>query len=1206
MRANRGAGGAVAILAILLISSIPVSANVSEIRINLSLDGLTLRPGESAMISLTVTNNHSAIRDFVVELDPAPSAPWNITIANPNLTAVYPYAQTTTTLAVDLAPDAGVGERADISVVVRVNGSTTNSTAGLALRVVPVHAASMNVSGIGIDGLVRLSPGGSTTVSIPISNLGNANDTLLLSADQEPNIADWWSSWQANNTPPPPLQPSGNEAISFLAPGSELNISSATTSPVTVNLSSLTSGLEYDLSLKARATNGSTYSWSNLQVVNSTTTAIDVSSSWTGITEGNHTLEAELSNTTTTLASLNHAVCVRIDVAECSASSSGNGTGNGTGNGSGTSIASLTTGRAVPSGWDVKWLDTPLVDVPPNTTSNSRLRISIPSDTPPGVTGLRLWVSSTRENMSYGSLIVVQVTGSVSLSVARAAGAPSLLPGSTSMLSYVVSNQGSLASLTKLSASVLNGPCSATVSTPASRILPSDSGNWSVELQALSTAHIDDICDLSIEATDLDHPGNSTLITDRVTLGALRSLVLEAPSSAIQLEPGASLDVDISVRNNGSENEDISLDITTPNGITATPPNTRTLNRGATGVFTIELFANPSVTTNGTFNFTVRARSTTSSAISSWLNLSGQVLGQSDARITGPPTARVEVTPGGQNVSFMIEVHNDGSAPLHGSLGWSGVPTNVDLIAPAGANSFIIDAGAKTSFTLDFSARSAALAAVSILTVEVQDPLSQLVLANLTVDLVVLGEPIPIITSPNQAVVVGSLRTEWLNLTVRNSGPLGDGFEFILSPTPDHQVSISPSRIDLAAGEERSIVLQILERSIPPLNSTPLTVSMSSETRTWINTDVSLSILRPAASISIDITADAAEYAPESNATGVMNVRNAGQTYDVLDLKIPAGCDAAISGVAVQEIPLNAGQRSVPIYLTCAVPKDSIAGEMQWEFGAHSRQDQGVSALSTLTTAISVANRDGLSAIGLLVAAPSPMYLSPTSDARITITVENRLNMPISASVNLLGDLNGLAFSWGDDKTQPSIDVDLAPHASMTLHLRILLGSTNMLDDRTLIVRAFTQGAGATQQASSQLNLTFAKVEQAPAGLSAPFGMRISNDAGMGLIASGWAIAAFLFLLGVLARGRRRSDGPDIGGPVIDAVMAPTLPAPVPPSIEEVVKKGPKEVSRDRNGGLDCPTCKARLRTPRNKDPPFRFTCPECDEKIRVVPNLID
>jgi hypothetical protein len=52
---------------------------------------------------------------------------------------------------------------------------------------------------------------------------------------------------------------------------------------------------------------------------------------------------------------------------------------------------------------------------------------------------------------------------------------------------------------------------------------------------------------------------------------------------------------------------------------------------------------------------------------------------------------------------------------------------------------------------------------------------------------------------------------------------------------------------------------------------------------------------------------------------------------------------------------------------------------------------------------------------------------------------------------------------------------------------------------------------------------------------------------------------------------------------------------------EEEEELGYNECRLDGDNKVNCPTCEARLGVPRGSQPPFRFTCPKCSNKIRVV-----
>jgi hypothetical protein len=52
---------------------------------------------------------------------------------------------------------------------------------------------------------------------------------------------------------------------------------------------------------------------------------------------------------------------------------------------------------------------------------------------------------------------------------------------------------------------------------------------------------------------------------------------------------------------------------------------------------------------------------------------------------------------------------------------------------------------------------------------------------------------------------------------------------------------------------------------------------------------------------------------------------------------------------------------------------------------------------------------------------------------------------------------------------------------------------------------------------------------------------------------------------------------------------------------EEEIPLGPNEVRIDEYNKVTCCSCEARLGVPEDSEPPFRFTCPKCDTRIRVV-----
>ena len=77
-----------------------------------------------------------------------------------------------------------------------------------------------------------------------------------------------------------------------------------------------------------------------------------------------------------------------------------------------------------------------------------------------------------------------------------------------------------------------------------------------------------------------------------------------------------------------------------------------------------------------------------------------------------------------------------------------------------------------------------------------------------------------------------------------------------------------------------------------------------------------------------------------------------------------------------------------------------------------------------------------------------------------------------------------------------------------------------------------------------------------------------------------------------------------------DAFLPPSLeslpPLPTPVVEDEIMPPAPATLAENEVRMIDgrkvnCPSCQETLGVPRGAKPPFRFTCPSCEIKIRVV-----
>ena len=134
--------------------------------------------------------------------------------------------------------------------------------------------------------------------------------------------------------------------------------------------------------------------------------------------------------------------------------------------------------------------------------------------------------------------------------------------------------------------------------------------------------------------------------------------------------------------------------------------------------------------------------------------------------------------------------------------------------------------------------------------------------------------------------------------------------------------------------------------------------------------------------------------------------------------------------------------------------------------------------------------------------------------------------------------------------------------ASITIEAESMVGSQS-IDDESEILTFEVDGPSVP-----------------PDGMDLGF-MKLSNQNSIVLLSAGWAISLLMFAYIRLFR-----KAPEIEEEEVE---------------EEEIPLGPNEVRIDEYNKVTCTSCDARLGVPEDSEPPFRFTCPKCQVRIRVV-----
>ena len=247
---------------------ISTTSATGVIELSLSEQHVLMSPGTTTNLTLTIHNNDSQINDYTVELNPNYNSAWNLSIVDSNIEDVLPTFSSSTTIVVTLNSLALLSDQTTIEFVVNQSGSSDSSSIEAILSVQPHYEASLDISNVGVGGLVLVNPGSTVDVDVDVMNLGNMNDTILLDVVNEPDLAQWWDDYNSAQSEP---VVNGNETITLVEPamGSEIDISQEDLE-ILVNASGLTPNLEYDFYMNAYDENGT---WFNgwISTFNSTT-----------------------------------------------------------------------------------------------------------------------------------------------------------------------------------------------------------------------------------------------------------------------------------------------------------------------------------------------------------------------------------------------------------------------------------------------------------------------------------------------------------------------------------------------------------------------------------------------------------------------------------------------------------------------------------------------------------------------------------------------------------------------------------------------------------------------------------------------------------------------------------------------------------------------------------------------------------------------
>ena len=1002
---------------------------------------------------------------------------------------------------------------------------------------------------------VILSPGEATNITLTINNNGSTIETYSIA------VSGFDSVWE--------VIPSDSN-VSGVIP-----TFSATTN-IAVRLS--TTALPNDsgtltITVTEPDANVSSTIDVQLSVLPQYLPAIDASSAGdNGLVEMAPGDEVNLSIMVANNGNVNDTILLSVDqtpdlVAFWSNWTTGGGSNNTGGNNTGNSSNGISS-KTNPPGWNIHFLDDTMDLMTPTESRYATLHVSIPTDADPGFYGYNLFAASVLGNFSVNSTLVVEVTAVHDLSFSHSNG-EILLPGANSTSTVEIISLSSADGNWTWQTMVDSGDCSAHLDDLETQIMEGDSYDLDILILAGMNTHVNDECAISLHGT-LDQDVTITEnYTFTVTIGESWGLSMVLPTS-IKLDVDTPETFNVVINNDGTEQDTISLIGIDAEGVTFTNPAPVTLDRGVSQYVVMEVLIDSFLVGNITLDFTMSSTNSGNNNV----NDSGifEVKEYAEISMTGPPDNRITIIPG-QNSSIMLNISNDGTKDLNLSASISGLPNGITVVE--GLEEISLAAGNAIDVELELLAAAGLQPMSDTFTITFDGGWSS---TQLTIDLQVSDRHEVMIDSSQDRIIASPIGESNLTLMVTNLGTATETFvaDINNSALSDwFTISVDTLSLSIDPGQSDSITISVREiANGAPITGIDLTITVTSTDDSTVTDSITIAVIPQIADGLITVMSDNDEAKPGEMIYGNVIITNLGTASDTMRINsVEMDCNLDDA-----EVTLSPSMSSSPIPWSCMIADGEDAGmkALTFRLTSTARSDMMVTFSESYT--VEPAWNDEV--ISFTFDQNDLKFDESIDQHTVSLTICNQANTFVEGSLELIGknepQMDGVFFRAGE--TGINSTYSLASNGCQDF--RLMLTPINLDGfEASLTVHSVSQVLGQTvRDESSELRADVAGPVLPPSGLDLGL-FELDNKNSIILLSTGWALALILVLYIRLFR----------------------KPAEVEEEEEEEVPLGHNEVRIDEYNKVTCSSCDARLGVPEGSEPPFRFTCPKCDERIRVV-----
>ncbi len=845
--------------------------------------------------------------------------------------------------------------------------------------------------------------------------------------------------------------------------------------------------------------------------------------------------------------------------------------------------AAFGLGSSVPAGWYLQWMDDELPNMAAGSSQTATLSVTVPSDATPDYYGYRLTVGSTNGNVTGSTLLVIEVEADLSVALAFLQQDDTFLPGQTTQTYVQVSNTGNTAlNLTWSVQASQTSPCSVSmVDAETTGLLPDDVVDVGLSVDIHSTADSSDVCDVTLTAHAMDGATMVELaeLSFGINVDEAVNFSLTGPSSPVAFVPQTGTNYEVRIHNHGSDEAVFYLDILSSPGLQTVMVSASgvTVPAGETGVWTVRTTADADLSGAFLQSFSATYGGQTNSVDVALL------LSEVDAfDLVGPTEDRVLVEPG-LSVRLNMTLDNTGTSNLTLSPSLSGLPVGVSVSV---LDEVVLNRSSSIDLSLEFTATVGASPSTSAVTLTYAgNDVSQ----TFSFDLIVLDRAEVIVNSLQSRLLANPVDETTMTVDVTNLGTQSDVFVVDWSSATTSswfEFTVAPTTFQLEAGATQVVTIGVREvQQGAPSSGVDHDLTVTSTTDPSNHDTVTVRVESVIANASITVFNDQTSAKPGQSVYGSVILTNTGNTDDTFTITT-VGADCGLDTA----VTLAPGLSSDALGWSCILSNDAQAGQQGVVFRAVSNVRSNVAVEQAAYYTVE-ADWPG-DALVALTFETSKISLGVDSSTSTVLTVENLANTDVTGTLDVMGQDTGvLILEWVRLSDQTATQ-EYTLTAGSTVEFKLtVISNTARTADAEVVVRATSSGGGVlTTDQSLPLIVAVEGPALPPNGLALPLGLSVSQPVTLGVMGLGWLLA----ILAVRTL-RRRPGGDDVD--FTEEVVEEEEEEPE----KDVPELGYNECRLDGESKVNCPTCDARLGVPRGSVPPFRFTCPQCSNKIRVV-----